>query len=188
MSPAQVNQAVTPISPVYICPNFFKPNYSQSFRLVTIVFPSSRTLYTKGSDLPTNSGVTFLSPISSPSKIPSNPASLDEPPSLTLLSNSQPPTIHPEVAPSASTGSQFSISLLEANQPEITQEFPPFSSFLTFDRSYQGLITLNFSPINLLKDVNIAVNITRITHAEPNDASLFNTFNTVLSQSSVNGK
>ena len=82
-------------------------------------------------ELPTNSVVTFLSPISSPSKKPSNRASLDEPPSLTLLSTSQPPTIHPDVAPSASTGPQFSISSPEASQPENTQEFPPFSSFLS---------------------------------------------------------
>ena len=66
-----------------------------------------------------------------PSKIPSNPASPDELPSLTLLSTSQPPTIHPYVAPFASTGSQFFISSPEANQPENTQELPPFSSFLS---------------------------------------------------------
>ena len=84
-----------------------------------------------GLDLPTNSVVTFLSPISPSSKIPSNPASPDEPPSLTLLSTSQPPTIHTDVAPSASTGSQFSISSPEASQSENTQELPPFSSFLS---------------------------------------------------------
>ena len=31
--PAQFNQAVTPISPVYICPKIFRPNYTQSFLL-----------------------------------------------------------------------------------------------------------------------------------------------------------
>ena len=82
-----------------------------------------------GLDLLTNSVVTFLSPISSPSRKPSNPASPDEPPSLTLLSTSQPPTIHPDVAPSASTGPPFSICSPEASQPENTQELPPFSSF-----------------------------------------------------------
>ena len=82
-------------------------------------------------DLPTNSGVTFLSPISSRSQIPSNPASPDEPPSLTLLSTSQPPIINPEVAPSALIGSQLPISLPENSQSEVTQELPPFSSFLS---------------------------------------------------------
>ena len=64
-------------------------------------------------------------------KIPSNPASPDELHSLTLLSNSQPPTIHPDVAPSASTGSEFSIPSPEASQPKNTQEVPPFSFFLS---------------------------------------------------------
>ena len=82
-------------------------------------------------DLPTNSGVTFLSPISSLSKIPSNPASPDEPPSLTLLSTSQPPTINPDVAPSTLIGSQLPISSPEVSQSEGTQELPPFSSFLS---------------------------------------------------------
>ena len=80
---------------------------------------------------PTHSVVTFLSPISPPSKKPSNPASLEEPPSLNLLQTSQPPTINPDVAPFTSTGSQFSISSPEANQTENTQELPPISSFLT---------------------------------------------------------
>ena len=78
-----------------------------------------RPLTPSGLDLPTNSVVTFLSSISSP-KIPSNPASLDEPPSLTLLPTSQPPTINPDVAPSTSIGSQFSISSPEASQSEKT--------------------------------------------------------------------
>ena len=49
-----------------------------------------RPLTPSALDLPTSSGVTFLSPISSRSQILSNPASPDEPPSLTLLSTSQP--------------------------------------------------------------------------------------------------
>ena len=81
-------------------------------------------------DLPTNSDITFLSPISPPSKTPSNPASLDEPPSLTLLSTSQPPTINPDVTPPTLIGSQFPISS-EVSQSEDTQELPPFSSFLS---------------------------------------------------------
>ena len=43
ISPAQFNRAITPISPVYVCLNFFKPHYTQSFFLVTIVFQSSPT-------------------------------------------------------------------------------------------------------------------------------------------------
>ena len=64
-------------------------------------------------------------------RIPSNPASPDEPPSLILLQTSQPPIIHPDVAPSTSTGSQFPISPPEASESESTQELPPFSSFLS---------------------------------------------------------
>ena len=79
-------------------------------------------------ELPITSDITFLSP---PSKIPSNPASPDEPPSLTLLQTSQPLLINPNVAPSTSTGSHFSISSPEASQSETTQELPPFSSFLS---------------------------------------------------------
>ena len=84
-----------------------------------------------GLDLPTNSGVTFLSPISPRSQIPSNPASPDEPPSLTLLSTSQPPTINPDVNSSISISSQLPISSPEVSRSEDTQELPPFSSFLS---------------------------------------------------------
>ena len=48
-----------------------------------------------------------------------------------MLQTSQPPLIHPDVAPSTSTGSQPSISPPEASQSESTQELPPFSSFLS---------------------------------------------------------
>ena len=90
-----------------------------------------RPLTPSGLELPTNSVVTFLSPISPPSKTPSNPALPDEPPSLTLLQTSQPPTISPDVAISTSIGSQFSISSPETSQSENPQELPPFSSFLS---------------------------------------------------------
>ena len=82
-------------------------------------------------DLPTKSGVTFLSPIVSCSQIPSNPASPDEPPSLTLLTTSQPPTINTDVAPSILIGSQLPISPPAVSQSEDTSELPPFSSFLS---------------------------------------------------------
>ena len=103
-----------------------------------------RRLTPSGLDLSTNSVVTFLSPISSPPQTPSNPASRDEMPALSLLPISQPPTINPHVAPSASIGSQFSISSLEASQSENTQELPPFSSFLSDVRPL-------FSRLNHLK-------------------------------------
>ena len=82
-------------------------------------------------DLPTSSGVTFLSPIASRSQIPSNPASPDEPPSLTLLSTSQPPTTITDAAPFILTGSPLPISPPEVSQSEDTSELPPFSSFLS---------------------------------------------------------
>ena len=82
-------------------------------------------------DLPTNSAVTFLSPISSRSQIPSNPASPDEPHSLTLPSTSQLPPIHQDDAPPTLTGLQIPISSPEASPSEDTQEFPPLSSFLS---------------------------------------------------------
>ena len=69
--------------------------------------------------------------LSSRSQIPSNPASPDEPPSLTLLSPSQPPTINTDVAPSILIGSQLPISPPEVSQSEDTSELPPFSSFLS---------------------------------------------------------
>ena len=84
-----------------------------------------RPLTPSGLDLTTSSGVTFLSPILS------NPASPDEPPSLTLLSTSQPPTITTDVAPSILTGLQLPVSSPEVSQSEDTQELPPFSSFLS---------------------------------------------------------
>ena len=42
--------------------------------------------------------------------------------------------------------------------------------------------------MTLLLDVNIAVIITQITHAEQNDPALFHIYNTVSNQNSVNGK
>ena len=95
-----------------------------------------RHLTPSGLDLPTNSVVNFLFPISSPSKKPSNPASPNETPALPLPLTSQPPTINPDVAPSASIGSQFSISSPKASQSENTQEIPPFNSFLSDVRPF----------------------------------------------------
>ena len=90
-----------------------------------------RPLTPSGLDLPTGSGVTFLSPLSSLSQIPSNPASPDEPPSLTLLSTSQPPTKNTDVAPPMLISSQLPISPPKVSQSEDNSELPPFSSFLS---------------------------------------------------------
>ena len=90
-----------------------------------------RPLTPSSLDLPSNSVATFLSPISSPPKRPCNRASLDEPPALSSLPTTHPPTINPDIAPSTSIGSQFSISSPETSQSENTQEILPFSSFLS---------------------------------------------------------
>ena len=82
-------------------------------------------------DLLTSSDVTFLSPIAPRSQIPSNPASPDEPPSLTLLTTSQPLTINTDVAPSILIRSQLPISPPEVSQSEDTSERPAFSSFFS---------------------------------------------------------
>ena len=82
-------------------------------------------------DLPTTSVVTFLSPISPPAKIPSNPASPDETPASPLQPTNNPTTTVSDVASPHSTGLQFSISLRENNQPKLTDGLPPFSSFLS---------------------------------------------------------
>ena len=129
---------MTPISLVYICLNSFIGPITlklspcdDCFSVISDPEEDFRPLTPSGLEPPANSVVTFPSPISPPSKIRSNPASPDEPPSLTLLKTSQPPTINPDVAPSTSTGSQFSISSPEASQSDKTQELPPFSSILS---------------------------------------------------------
>ena len=82
-------------------------------------------------EIPTIPVVTFLCPISSPSKTPSKPASPDKTPTSSVQSTSKPITIIPEVAPSLSTGVQFSISLPENDQSETTQVLPPINSVLS---------------------------------------------------------
>ena len=112
---------------------FFRPNYTPSFPLVTIVFQSSpiRPPTHSGLDRPTNSVVTFLSPISSHSKKPSNPASPDETPASPLQTTNNPTTTVPDVASSSSTGLQFSISLPKTDQSKTTEKLPPFHSLLS---------------------------------------------------------
>ena len=84
-----------------------------------------------GLDLPTTSVVTFLSPISPPAKIPSNPASPDETPASPLQPTNNPTTIVPDVASSSSTGLLFSISLPKTDQSKNTEKLPPFHSLLS---------------------------------------------------------
>ena len=83
-----------------------------------------------GLDRSTNSVFTFLSPISSPSNIPSNPASPDETPASPLQTTNNPTTTVPDVASSSSTRLQFSISLPKHDQSKTTEKLPPFHSLL----------------------------------------------------------
>ena len=143
-------------------------------------------------ELPTNFVITFLSPISSPPNLPSNPASPDEPPALSLLPTSQPPTVDPDVAPSTSIGSHFSISAPEASQSENTQELPPFSSPLSDIRPFLP----RPNHLKLQSDQSALGRQHRrecytnhaITHTEENDPALMDNYNTVSNQNSLNGK
>ena len=139
MSPAQFNQAVTSLFPVSICLNFFRPNYTQPYLVVTIVFHSSLTQKKFSDSLRlriwtslTNSLVTFPSLISSLSKIPSNPVSLDETLASPLRSTNNPTNVIQNPVSSPSTGLQFSISIPEDDQSEITEALAPFG-LLLFD-------------------------------------------------------
>ena len=84
-------------------------------------------------DLGTNPVVTVLSPISSPLKVHSNPASPGETPASQLQSTNNPTNTipHCSIAPSVSTGLQYSIAIPENDQSEKTQELPPFNSLLS---------------------------------------------------------
>ena len=88
-------------------------------------------LTTSGFEFPTTFVVTFLSPICSPSKIPSNPASPDETPISLSQPTNIPTTVLSDAASSPSTGLQFSISLPGNDQSKPADEFPSFSSFFS---------------------------------------------------------
>ena len=75
--------------------------------------------------------VTFLSPVSSPSKIPSNPASPDETPASPLQTTINRTTTVPDAASSPSTGLHFPVSLPKTYQSKTIEELPPFSSLLS---------------------------------------------------------
>ena len=135
MSPAQFNQAVTPISPVLICFNSFlgrfKLNLSSLWRL-SLSFPTQTKISNPSRFLVWTSPLTLSSllSISPPSKIPSNPASPDETSASPLLSTSNPTNVIPDAASSTSTGLQFSISLPKTDQSKTTDKLPPFHSLL----------------------------------------------------------
>ena len=144
-----------------------------------------------GLDLPSNSVVTFSCPISSPSKIPSNPALrltrrlLHLYKLLTILQLQSQTSLLPP--PQLDYSSHFrclkTINLkLETNFLHLTR------FYLTFDPFYQGLTTSNFSLIILLLDINVAVNNIQITHAEQKDPASVDIYNTASNQDSVNGK
>ena len=84
-----------------------------------------------GLDFSNNLVVTFLSPISSPSKIPFNSASLDETPTSPLKSTNNLTAILPSATPPLSTGLQLSVPLPENDQSKTTEELPPFISLLS---------------------------------------------------------
>ena len=142
-----------------------------------------------GLDLSKNLVLTYLSPISSPLKITSNPASPDETPTSLLHSTNNPTTTIPGVASSLSTGLQFSILLPENNQSKPTGELSHLVHFyLTFDPFFHVQITSNSRPTTLFWDVNIVVNTKIIAHAEQNDLDSINLYFTVSNQSSLHEK
>ena len=119
ISPEQFDQTVTPISAVYTCFHCFFwaalhsifPPCDDCLSVLSDPKEDFQPVTLSGLDLPTNSVVTFISPISSPSKIPSNPASPDETPTSLLRSTNNPANAIPDAASFPSTGLQFSISL-----------------------------------------------------------------------------
>ena len=159
MSPAQFNQAVTPISPVLNCFNSFpNPHYTESFLLVTIVFQSS--LIQKKNSNPWRLLVwTYPLTQSSPfyilflllrkylliqRRLTRHPPHLQD---LLII-----PKLYfqtPLLLPQLDYSSRFR-SLKTINVKLQTNFFHLVPSYLTFDPFYLGLITLNSNPINLL--------------------------------------
>ena len=131
-------------------------------------------------DRPTTPVVTFLSPITSPSKLPSNTASPDETPASPLQTTNNPTTTAPDVASPSSTGLQFSISLPKTDQSKTTEKLPPFHSLLSDVRLLLSRPNhLKLQPYHSAFGRNIAVNIIQTTHAEQNDPASIRIYNTV---------
>ena len=149
-----------------------------------------QSLRPSGFDFPTNSVVNFLSPISSPSKIPSNPASPDQKSASPLHSTSNPTTTVPDVSfllYQLDCSAQFpSLKTIKLKVPKnfllLTRFYPMFDPF------FHVPITSNFSLIALILDVNIAVKTVLIPHGEQNDPASINIYNTVSHQSSPHAK
>ena len=78
--------------------------------------------------------VTFFPHISSPSKIPTNPASPDETPASPLQTTNNPTTTVPNVASLPTTGLPFSISLPKTDRSKATEKLPAFHSLLSDGR------------------------------------------------------
>ena len=98
-------------------------------------------------NLLTNSVVTFLSPISSRSKIPSSPASPDETPASALQTTNNPTAAVPDAASSPSTGLQSPNLLPKTDQNKTTEDLLLFSSLLSDVRPLLSRPNhLNFQP------------------------------------------
>ena len=184
-SPAQFNQAVTPISPVSICLNpFLGPitfNLSSCDDCLSVLSDPSRL------DLPINSVVTFLSLI--PRKYPLIQLRLARhlPHFYNLLTIPQMYFQIPILLPQLDYNSQF--LFLRTISLKLQKHFLHLAHFcLTFDPFLLAPLTSNSSLIIPFLDVNDAVNIILTTHAEPNEPGLINNYNTVSNQSSANGK
>ena len=142
-----------------------------------------------GLDLPTTSVVTFLSLISSPSKIPSNPASHDKTPASPLQFTKNPTTTVPDVASSSSTGLHFSILLPKTDQSKITEKLPPFQSLL----SDAGPLLSMSNHLKLQPDQSALGGQHRRdyytkTHAEQNDPASIRIYNKVSNEISPHGR
>ena len=158
MNPAPFNQAVFPISLFRLIISLFLPALHSFFppcndfrSVLSDAEEDLQPLTPSGLDLPTNSVVTFLCRIYSPSKIPSNPASPDETAAPPLRSTNNPTNVIPDAASSPSTGLQLSFSLPENDQSKTLEELPPFFYFYwTFDYFFHAPINSNFGLTTLL--------------------------------------
>ena len=197
MSPAQFNQAVTPISLVLNCPNsFFRPHYTQSFLLVTIVLQSFPTQKRTSNHLrllvwtsPLNPPSLFCLPFLLPRKfsriqlrLTSHLLHLYK--LLTILQLQSQMRL---CLPQLDYSSQFRC-LKPINLKLQKNFFQLVHSYRTFDPFFHASFTSNFSLIILLLDVSIAVNTRLITHGEQNDPASISIYNTTSNQISPHGK
>ena len=153
---------------------FFRPNYTPSFPLVTIVFQSSPIqkkisnplrLLVWISPLLLSSLFYLLSRLPRkylPIQLRLTRRLLHLYKTLTILQLQSLTSLLP---PQLDSSSQ--LRCLKLTNIKLQKNFLHFTHFyLTFDPFYPGLITSNFNLIILFLDANIAVNIVQITHAE----------------------